>query len=148
MKMTSYLLILSSLCTSICRAEEIPLSDPNPTCTSRVFSFATDKHQKTHRDIGKLTLSEEKKNVKLEFEATGLKKGLYKIVIADHCKIGKGKKRFSYTTELYTFNTQYGEVSSEDTLTFSKIADLPLDGKSVVLLKIGKQQDQIASCVK
>lgn len=126
-------------------AEDIqPVVD---TSSSDSIQLVFPSNKENQKNFGELTLTNNKKKVKLEFEGTGLRKGLFKIVIADDCKIGKNRK-ISSLKELYSFNTQYGEISSEDNLPFEKLDDIGLTNKSVVLLKVGKNHNQVIACAE
>lgn len=112
-----------------------------PDSIQVVFPSKTPKK----KNLGQLTLTSHKKKVKLEFEGTGLHKGQFKIVIADDCKIDK-KKKNGNLTEIYSFNTLYGEISCEDNLPYEKLADIGLANKSIALIQIGKKQNQVIAC--
>jgi len=144
MKWNYWIYYFVFMSVSICRAEDL-ISTPHAN-DLKVFSFISDSSPKVQKNFGKLSLIEGKMNVKLEFEGTGLKQGEYKIAIADQCKLSKKQKRLKLTRELHTFKTQSGEVFTEENLTFSKINDLELENKSIVLLKVEKQQDKIIAC--
>lgn len=144
MKTSYWVLCFALVGTSICRAEE--LISPPTAGILKVFSFVSDAPSKAQKNFGKLRLIEGKKNVKIEFDGTGLKQGQYQIVTANSCKLPKGQKRMKPIHELLTFKTQSGEVFSEENLTFSKIDELEVEKKSIVLLKIEKQQDKVIAC--
>ena len=146
MKLINWLFCLSFIGISISHAEETILTAPEPARALKTYSFMVDTSPKTPKKVGKLTLTEEKKGLKLEFEGFGLKTGQYKVGIADQCQLPKGQKKLKFTTELHPFNTQSGEIYSEEFLTISKIDDLNLEGKSIVLIKVEKQKDKIISC--
>lgn len=143
----TYLIAIGLLLSINCLASDPPFSETDLSRDRKVFSFlsGTEKREKA---IGTVTLIEEKKNVKLEFEGTGLRKGKYKIIVTEECKLQKATKKVKVVTELYSFTTEYGEVSSEENLTFAKIEDLSLQGKWLVLLKSLPQKDEIISCSK
>lgn len=144
MKTSCWVLCFALVGVSICRAEEL-ISTPTVS-VSKVFSFISDAPPKEQKNFGKLRLIEGKKNVKIEFDGTGLKQGQYQIITADSCKLPKGQKRLKPIHELLTFKTQSGEVFSEEHLAFSKIDELEIEKKSIVLLKIEKRQDKVIAC--
>lgn len=137
-------LFLIQIFSQICLAEDLPNFSPALQTPSLKFTFANQS--KKAKDLGTLTLTNEKKNIKLEFEGTTLSKGHYRIVISEKCQLAKGKNKVSVLNELYKFETHYGEVSSEEHLTYEKIEDLNLQDKVVVLLKKSKSGEQIISC--
>lgn len=138
-----YLITVLSFVTLQSQAEDFqPLNETSGSGGIQVTFPSVKQKEKV---VGQLKLSNQKKNVKLEFEGTGLKKGKYRIVIAENCKIPKNNKKFKFSSELYLFNTEFGEISSEQDLSAASLSDIDMNEKSIVLLKTGKHE-QIISC--
>lgn len=138
-----YLITVLSFVTLQSQAEDLqPLNESTGTAAVQVSFPSAGQKEKM---LGQLKLSNQKKNVKLEFEGTGLQKGKYKIVIAENCRVPKNNKKFKFASELYLFTTEYGEISSEQNLSAASINEIDMNEKSIVLLKTGKSE-KIISC--
>ena len=118
-----------------------PNSNPK---TSIHYSFPHIK--KGEKNLAELKLTSQKNNLLLDLEASGLKKGKYKIVLTDQCKVSMNSKKLKFISEIYKFETEYGEVSSEDNLPSSLVASLNSTENKIALLKTMSNKMEIVAC--
>ncbi|MGZ3771465.1 MAG: hypothetical protein ACXVCP_09150 [Bdellovibrio sp.] len=140
------LLLISAISLTKAANAETTESQIPTLATSVQYSFEADQQNKNF--VGHLTLSNSKKNVKLEFEGSGLKKGQYKFIISDSCKPLKKFKLKASDAEIYSFKTVYGEVSSETNLPDVNLEKMDINHKSLVLLKVENKTERMISCGK
>ena len=112
------------------------------------FGFP-DSHKKSAPVTAKIKFEERKKSVKIEFEGSGLKKGKYRIVKIQDCEAFKKsliKSKQTFEEEVFSFETEYGEISDEKVISVDSLKDLGLDEKFLALLKVEKKSDIFIAC--
>ncbi len=112
------------------------------------FGFP-ESHKKSATVTANIKFEERKKSVKIEFEGSGLKKGKYRIVKIQDCEAFKKsliKSKQTTEEEVFSFETEYGEISDEKIITIESLKDLGLDEKFLALLKVEKKLDIFVAC--
>lgn len=112
------------------------------------FGFP-DSHKKSAPASASIKFEERKKSVKIEFEGSGLKKGKYRIVKIQDCEVFKKsliKSKQASEEEVFSFETEYGEISDEKVLPIESLKELGLDEKFLALLKVEKKSDLFIAC--
>lgn len=133
---------------------EVPEAPESPfpavSTEAKIYKFSTPGSAADSKHTGTLKLTEQKTGVLLVFEGTGLKKGNYKIMKVTSCEAIRksllSKKSPPASDELFAFDTDFGEISTEKRLTAQKIDELELDSKAIALIKIEKKGDILFSC--
>lgn len=136
--------------TEVQTAESSPdfaKADPGSEAqTEYVFKTHGSKKEGS-KIIGRLKFVEMTSNVRLEFSGSNLQKGSYKIYKIDDCDtFKKAKSKSSAGEDYFTFETKYGDISDEKNLTFAKVKDLNLEGKSFALLKVSGKTLTLVAC--
>jgi hypothetical protein len=137
--------------TSFAEPDEAPESPfPTTSTEAKIYKFSSSGAGADSKPTGTLKLTEQKTGVLLVFEGTGLKKGNYKIIKVSSCEAVRksllSKKSPPASDELFSFDTDFGEISTEKRLSAQKIEELELDSKSIALIKIEKKGDILFSC--
>ena len=121
------------------------LINPNSNSKSKIH-FSFPHTQKSEKNFAELKITSQKNSLLLDLEATGLKKGKYKIVATDQCKVTSKVLKLKYISEIYSFETEYGEVSSEDNLPTSLATILNSENTKIAILKMTQNKFQVISC--
>jgi hypothetical protein len=141
------------LTTSAAYAEDIPALPESAglgTFKNMTYDFEIPSPSKQKR-TGQIKFQEEKDFVMIEFEGKNLEKGKYQISQGDSCNlIKKNLNRKSGNAKdenLFSFETKYGDISTEKKLEKVKFDDLKLKDRSIALIKIEKPNSKTISCI-
>jgi len=125
-------------------ATSAPAATSEAPVGNYVFKMAAAKKEKI---IGRLHFEEENKNVKLEFSATNLQKGSYKLYKIDDCDSFKKTKNKSLSgEEIFSFHTNYGDISDEKNMGVSSVQELKLQNKFFALVKADGKNLTFIAC--
>lgn len=134
--------------------ETQPPASPFPSIEkpARTFEFETNPQGSEERKHSILQLIEGKNQIRIEFEGRGLKKGSYQILKTSDCKSLerklKSKKSPASAEEVFSFQTDSGEISTEGRISDRNMASLELDNQTLALVKISKSQSAVVACSK
>lgn len=124
---------------------------PNIEKRSRTYSFEIDPKARGGLGVGTLKFIEAKNFVQLEFEGTGLKRGDYEIIKTADCKTVQKKLHSPRKTpddEIYAFSTRYGDISTEEKLSFQNLSELDLENNAIALVKVEKKRRVLIACTQ
>jgi len=112
------------------------------------FKFETKQNSRSQQ-VGNLKLSEVKDAVLLQFEGTGLKKGKYKILKVSDCeklKANPQKMKSLEDEEIFLFETEYGEISTEKKLEAKTVSDFNASEGQLALVMVQKNKLVLVAC--
>lgn len=106
-------------------------------------SKKNDNHKLTFYNkkevLGKLKFENQTDQVRVEFEGSDLSAGKYKVVKVENCSSFKKKNREKEVlNELLSFETKYGNISTEKMLANTKLEELNINDTNVALVKLSK----------
>jgi hypothetical protein len=126
-------------------------STPAAISPEKEYRFTIKGSAKKESATAVLKLSEKKDFVYLYFEGSALQSGKYKLLKGDSCtalkKLLRSKKLPEDSSELYAFETKYGNISGERNLEAKKLQEMGVDHMAIAIVKIENKNNIIISCV-